>query len=79
VELALNDKLVPGKGEFACDYAGRVFLFDNEENQKKFLSYPRKYLMKLPELPKSYNIAIIGPRLAGKKTQAGLLCKQYGL
>jgi len=28
----MKEKAVSGKVEFACDYAGRVFLFDNEEN-----------------------------------------------
>jgi adenylate/nucleoside-diphosphate kinase len=32
VELVLKDKIIPGKAEFACEYAGRVFLFDNEDN-----------------------------------------------
>lgn len=32
VELMLRDKAIPGKVEFACDYAGRVFMFDSEVN-----------------------------------------------
>jgi adenylate/nucleoside-diphosphate kinase len=35
--LFLKEKAIPGKVEFASDYAGRVFLFDNEENLNKFL------------------------------------------
>lgn len=41
MELLLKDKVVNGKAEFAADYAGRVFMFDNEDNLNKFLSYPR--------------------------------------
>jgi adenylate/nucleoside-diphosphate kinase len=41
VELHANARVVSGKIEFACDYAGRVFLFDTEENQGKFLANPR--------------------------------------
>jgi len=32
VELANKGRVVPGKGELACEYAGRVLLFENEEN-----------------------------------------------
>jgi predicted AAA+ superfamily ATPase len=39
----------------------------------------RKYLQKLPELPKATNIAIVGPRKSGKKTIAKLLSQIYGL
>lgn len=62
-------------GEFACEYAGRVFVFTSEENQNAFLANPRKYLQNPPKLPKTYNVAIIGPRRAGKKTMANLLCR----
>jgi hypothetical protein len=31
-----NGKLKTGKAEFPCAYAGRVFLFVSEENQKAF-------------------------------------------
>jgi len=39
---------------------------------------PRKFLQKSPVLPRSYNVAIIGPRKAGKKSIAKLLSKKYG-
>jgi predicted AAA+ superfamily ATPase len=39
---------------------------------------PRKYLQSLPELPKTTNLAIIGPRKSGKKTIANLLSSIYG-
>jgi len=67
VELALKAKIIIGKVEFACDYAGRVFLFENEDNLNKFLSQPRRFLNKPPCLPYSYNIAIVGPKLSGKR------------
>jgi hypothetical protein len=31
IEL-MKGRVVNGKGDYACDYAGRVFLFENEEN-----------------------------------------------
>ena len=58
VELLLKDKVVNGKAEFAADYAGRVFMFDNEDNLNKFLAYPRQYLQKSPKLPKTYIVAV---------------------
>lgn len=67
MELTKN-RVVPGKSEFACDYAGRVFLFENEENQVAFEKNARKYLKVPPKLPKTYNVAVIGPALSGKKT-----------
>jgi len=69
---------VTGRGDLACDYAGRVFLFAEEKNQEEFLKNPRKFLARKPELPRTYNVAIIGPRKSGKKTFANLLAKQYG-
>ena len=53
-------------------------MFDNEVNLNLFLSNPRKYINKNPVLPKSYNVAIIGPRKSGKKTIAKLLSQHYG-
>ena len=72
-------KLIAGKFEFAAEYAGRVFLFENENNQNSFLNLPRKYLQKPPTLPKTTNIFINGPRKSGKKTIANLLSQVYGL
>lgn len=70
--------MIPGKVEFACDYAGRVFLFDNEENQNKFLSQPRLYLKKPPELPKTYIVSVCGPKGSGKNTIGARLAEHYG-
>jgi adenylate/nucleoside-diphosphate kinase len=36
VEL-FRSRLVNGKSEFAAEYAGRVFLFENEKNQADFI------------------------------------------
>ena len=47
VELK-NEKLIAGKFEFAAEYAGRVFVFDNENNFNAFMDNPRIYLMKNP-------------------------------
>ena len=43
VELFRGNVII-GKGEFACDYAGRVFLFDTEANQNEFLKNPKQCL-----------------------------------
>lgn len=78
VELYLKEKVVPGKVEFACDYAGKVFLFDSEENQSRFMGNPRKFLRRAPTLPGSYSIAVVGARQSGKKSVARLLAETYG-
>ena len=78
VELE-RGKLIAGKFEFAAEYGGRVFVFENENNQNSFLNLPRKYLQKLPELPRATNICISGPRKSGKKTIANMLGEIYGL
>jgi predicted AAA+ superfamily ATPase len=68
-----------GKSEFAAEYAGRVFTFENENNLNSFLNLPRKYLQILPKIPRNTNIFITGPRKSGKKTIAALLGTLYGL
>eukprot|EP00825_Cyclidium_porcatum_P011085 TRINITY_DN1566_c0_g1_i6.p1 TRINITY_DN1566_c0_g1~~TRINITY_DN1566_c0_g1_i6.p1 ORF type:complete len:1401 (+),score=376.97 TRINITY_DN1566_c0_g1_i6:144-4346(+) len=78
VELLLKGRVVPGKGDLACEYGGRVFLFENEENQTQFLNNPRKFLQEVPKLPQTYNVAIIGPRKSGKRTFGEKLCQEYG-
>jgi len=62
-------------GEFAAEYGGRVFVFSSEENLNNFVANPRRFIKSPPKLPKTYNVAIIGPRKAGKKTMANLLCR----
>lgn len=78
VELA-KGRVVPGKTDFPCEYAGRVFLFDNEDNQKAFCDYPRRFLTQLPQIPKSFNIALLGARMSGKRSIAAKLSELYGL
>ena len=51
-----------GKAEFAASYAGRVFLFISEENKTAFLTNPKIYLNLKPQMPKKYNLAILGQR-----------------
>lgn len=72
-------KLMMGKFENAAEYAGRVFIFENEQNLAHFLVYPNRFLKVLPSLPKTTNICIAGPRKSGKKTLAKLLRDIYGL
>lgn len=54
-----------------------MFLFDNEENQNEFAKDPRAVLSREVEMPCGYNVAVIGPRLSGKKTYARLLADKY--
>jgi len=77
IEL-FNGKVILGKAEFAVAFAGRVFLFDKEENILEFLKNPCNCLKKRPKMPKGYNISLCGPHLSGKKTYAELLSKLYG-
>ena len=65
--------MLAGKFEFAADYAGRVFVFENENNFNAFLDNPRIHLMEPPKLPEKTNICINGPRKSGKKTIAKIL------
>lgn len=68
-----------GNPEFAAEYAGRVFIFSSEANLNTFINSPRRYVSKLPQLPKKTNIAIAGPRQSGKKTLAKILSEIYNL
>lgn len=77
VEL-YQGKLIVGKAEFPVAFAGRVFLFEKEENLSEFMKSPCKYLKTPPKMPKGYNISLCGPHLSGKKTYAELLSKLYG-
>lgn len=73
-----NTVLVQGKPDYAAEYAGNVFLFDNEENQEKFVKNPQIYLKSYPKMPSEFRLCIIGPKKAGKHTQAEYLCAKYG-
>lgn len=78
VALVDDFKILPGILEFPAEYFGRVFLFANEANRKKFLDNPNKYLKNKPEVPKKYRIGIFGPPKSGKKTVSGILNSLYG-
>lgn len=55
-----------------------MFAFAAEENRDAFLKEPKKYLVKAPEMPKSYRLMMVGPKGIGVKTQAEKLEQQYG-
>lgn len=78
--VALKDEFIilNGSTEFAADFMCRVFLFVSEENRKKFLANPKKYLNKPPEVPKNYRVAIFGPPKSGKNTVAKILNSLFG-
>jgi adenylate/nucleoside-diphosphate kinase len=80
VELNANNGLVKyGKPEFACEYAGRAFVFFSEENLETFIRNPKPYLLQKPKLPANYNIAIIGMSKSGKSKFAQSLAALYPL
>jgi len=73
-----NGKLIKGRGDFACHYSGNVFVFSSEDNLKAFMLQPKKYLLEKPKMPDIYRVLLLGPRGAGKHTQAKLLSETYG-
>ena len=78
VSLKDDYLLLTGSTEFAAVYFGRVFLFINEDNRKKFLENPKKYINAPPQVPINYRISIIGPPKSGKSTIAEMLKELYG-
>jgi len=76
VKLA-DGKVLVGKGEFPAEYGGRCFVFVDEESRNKFLAYPQKYLKTLPQMPKTYNISILGPPGSGVMETAEMLAQRY--
>jgi len=70
--------VLQGKGEFPCEYGGRVFVFVDEESRGKFFNNPKKYLKTPPKMPKTFNLAIIGPPGTGTEAVAEMLSQRYG-
>lgn len=71
-------KIEFGSPEQATTYAGYVFIHASEANKKEFMASPKKFLQKMPFMPKDYRIALVGQRGAGKRTNAAELAKLYG-
>ena len=78
--VALKDEflILTGSTEFPAVYFSRVFLFVSEENRKKFIENPKKYISTPPKVPVNYRISIIGPGKSGKSLIADMLSKIYG-
>lgn len=78
--VSLKDDFVilNGKTAFPAEFMGRVFLFISEENRKKFLDNPKKYLMDPPDVPKNYRVAIFGPPKSGKNSIAKIINQLFG-
>ena len=78
--VALKDEflILTGSTEFPAVYFSRVFLFVSEENRKKFLENPKKYISTPPKVPVNYRISIIGPSKSGKSLIANMLSEIYG-
>lgn len=68
-----------GLSERSVEYAGRIFVFSSEENQKLFFHNPKPYLREQPSLNSNYNISLLGLSKSGKTTMAQRLAKKYGL
>ena len=78
--VALKDEflILTGSTEFPAVYFSRVFLFVSEENRKKFIENPKKYISTPPRVPVNYRISIIGPGKSGKSLIANMLSEIYG-
>ena len=78
--VALKDEflILTGSTEFPAVYFGRVFLFVSEDNRKKFIENPKKYISTPPRVPVNYRISIIGPGKSGKTLIANMLSEIYG-
>ena len=78
--VALKDEflILTGSTEFPAVYFGRVFLFVSEDNRKKFLENPKKYISTPPQVPINYRVSIIGPPKSGKTLIANMLSEIYG-
>lgn len=67
--VALYDsKVLPGQPGLGVAYANTMFAFANEENRDAFVKEPKKYLVKAPEMPKSYRLMMVGPKGIGVHT-----------
>ena len=78
--VALKDEflILTGSTEFPAVYFSRVFLFVSEDNRKKFLENPKKYISCPPQVPINYRVSIIGPSKSGKTLIANMLSEIYG-
>ena len=78
--VALKDEflILTGSTEFPAVYFSRVFLFVSDENRKKFLENPKKYISCPPKVPVNYRVSIIGPSKSGKTLIANMLSEIYG-
>ena len=78
--VALKDEflILTGSTEFPAVYFSRVFLFVSDDNRKKFLENPKKYISTPPQVPVNYRISIIGPPKSGKSLIANMLSEIYG-
>ncbi|KEP64096.1 UNVERIFIED_CONTAM: hypothetical protein HHA_319308 [Hammondia hammondi] len=69
-----------GRRELAVDYAGRVFLFADEEKQRRFLDDPKTFLGGVPTLDaKKIAVAFSGANRRDAVKQAALLADAFGL
>ncbi|PFH36252.1 hypothetical protein BESB_044440 [Besnoitia besnoiti] len=70
----------PGQRELAVDYGGRVFLFRDQEKQRRFLDDPRMFVSREPVLnTTSLSVALCGLDREGARKQAALLADAYGI
>jgi adenylate/nucleoside-diphosphate kinase len=74
-----HKKVLKGYSNFSCEYAGRIFCFNERKNMEEFYRNPQPYIGAKPSLPREYNIAILGPHNSGKHLFASKIAALYGL
>ena len=72
VTLHKTGKKVTGTARWACDFGGRVLLFESRFNRDAFCSDPRQFMLEKPEVAPKH-LVLYGPPLCGKTTQASIL------
>ncbi|KAF4664093.1 hypothetical protein FOL47_005298 [Perkinsus chesapeaki] len=73
--------IVEGEVEYAVSWAEVVFMCSSGERRKQFMRNPRKYASAIPSFSaagRKMGVAVVGCRLAGKRTLAKALVDKIG-
>ena len=80
VSLFNKNVLIPGNPEIQCKYRERFFRFTSEEARTQFIENPEHFLStKKIRTPPPPRILFLGPRGAGKSTQARYLADKLNI
>ena len=80
VSLFNKNILVPGNPEVQCKYRERFFRFTSEEARAQFIENPERFLTtRVPRAIPAPRILFMGPRGAGKSTQARFLADKLNI